>query len=122
MGQDEVSDFRVDAHRLVSLGAPKGLEPERVDLRRRERDPRHGVDPTPCQILPGSFNLWKGHMRLSEKVGEPIQTLAQRMPVAKPATQWCEDDPVLGVDGIDWTRASGDVQKPPDRAFHGTQS
>ena len=122
MSEDEPSDFRVDAHRLVSFWNPKRLEPERVDLRRRERDPRHRVDPTPCQILPGSFNLRKGHARLSEEVGEPVEALAQRMPVAQPAAQRGEDDPVLSVDGIDWARASGDVQKPKGRLFHGAPS
>lgn len=119
MSEDELSDFRVDAQRLGSFWNPEeALEPERVDLRPGQRDPGHRVDPTPCQILPGSFNLWKGHARLSEEVGEPVEALAQGMPVAQPAAQRGEHDSVLGVDGIDWARASGNVQKPQGRPFH----
>ena len=98
------------------------LEPERVDLGRRQRDLRDRVEPTLRQILPRPRNLWKRDVGLAEEIGERVQALTLGMPGAKPPAQRGEDDPVLGVDRVDWTRASGDVQKPQGRAFHGTQS
>jgi hypothetical protein len=98
------------------------LEPERVELGRRQRDVRDRVDPTLRQILPRPCNLWKGDVGLPEEICEHVQALALGMPGTKPPAQRGEDDPVLSVDGVDWTRASGDVQKPQGRAFHGTQS
>jgi hypothetical protein len=40
------------------------------------------------------------------------------MAAAKPASQRREDDPVLGIDGIDVAMNSGDVQEPHGRASH----
>jgi hypothetical protein len=85
------------------------LEPERVDLGRRQSDPRNRVDPTLRQVLPRPFNLRKRHVGLSKEVCERVQALALGMPGTKPPAQRGEDDPVLGVDGVDWTRASGDM-------------
>ena len=101
---------------------PMRLEPERVDLSRRQRDPRDRVDPTLCQTLPRPFNLRKRNVGFSKEVGECVQALALGMSGTKPPAQRGEDDPVLGVDGVDWTSTSGDMQKPQRRTFHGTQS
>ena len=85
------------------------LEPKRVDLCWRQRDPRDRVDPTLRQILPGPFDLRNGYARQSQEIGERVEALALSMPVTKPAAQGGEDDPVLGIDGVDRARASGDM-------------
>jgi hypothetical protein len=107
---------------MIKTDGASRLEPERVDLGRRQRDPRDRVDPTLRQTLPRPFNLRKRNVGLSKEVCEPVQALALGMSGTKPPAQRGEDDPVLGVDGVDWTRASGDMQKPQGRTFHGTQS
>jgi len=93
-------------------------EPERFELRLRQRDPRDGVDAALRKILPGPFNLWSRHPGLPEKIGEPVQALALGMASAKLASQRREDDPILGIDGIDMAMHSGDVKKPYRRAVH----
>lgn len=62
-------------------------------------------------MLPGPLDLRKGHTSLPEEVGEPVETLAQGMAAAKSAAQRREHDLVLGIDRIDVTMDSGDVQE-----------
>lgn len=113
MSWDGVSDFRMDTRRSRLLaGSQRWLESERVDLRSRQRDPRDRVDPALRQILPGSLDLRNRYARSPEEVSEPVEALAENMPVVKPAAQGCEHDTVLGIDGIDGTGDPRDVEKP----------
>jgi hypothetical protein len=87
------------------------LEPEDFELGWRQGDARDGVDPAPRQMLPDQFDLRKRHTRLPQEGGERVEPLALGMAAAKPASQRREDDPVLGIDGIDITMNSRDVQE-----------
>jgi hypothetical protein len=51
-----------------------------------------------------------------------VEPLALGMAAAKPASQRCEDDAVLGIDRIDVAMNPGDVQEPHGRAAYGAQS
>jgi len=68
-------------------------------------------------MLPGPFDLRKRHTGLQQEVGECAEALALGIAAVKPASQRREDDPVLGIDGIDIAMNSGDVQEPPWPGF-----
>jgi hypothetical protein len=101
-GQDEVSDFRNrrPSPRLLS-GNPKGSEPERFDLRWRQRNPGDGVDPALRESLPRPFDLRNRDTGLPQEVSERVEPLALGLATQTRAVQWREGDPVHGVDRID---------------------
>jgi hypothetical protein len=101
-------------HRLV----PKGLKPERLELGGRQRDTWDGVNPAPRESLPRPFDLRNRDTGLPQEVGERVEPLAAGLAAPKPAVQWREGNPVLGLDRIDVPTDSHDMQKPHGRAAH----
>jgi hypothetical protein len=75
----------------ISLGVPLAqtprLEPERVELGRRQRGARDRVEPVSRQRSPGPLDLWGCDASLPEDIRQLVESLAPDVAATQPATQ-----------------------------------
>ena len=116
-GRSRGAPSRRPSPRLLSR-RPKGLQPERLELGGRQRDPRDGVNPAPRESLPRPFDLRNRDTGLPQEISERVEPLAPGLAASKRAVQWCEGDPVHRVDRIDIPTDPRDMQEPRNRASH----
>jgi hypothetical protein len=116
--EGEAAEIRIDSIALSPVASSGGLQTERLELGRRQRDAWDRVNPAPRESLPRPFDLRNRDTGLPQEVSERVEPLAPGLAASKRAVQWREGDPVHCIDRIDIPPDPRDMQEPRDRASH----